>query len=143
MFRTTASRAVPRSLPSRNVAVSRNSVASKVLRASLKTSVRSESLSRPLALALREPLKRSVVRYQSGTAYQAANFVKGLSKEAEKGYGEEKIAPVPDQVSTESTIHPVQGEVGMPAEEQDVDMMAGIRSDFVSQTTHRDVNGGD
>ena len=135
MFRTTAARAAPRALRTLNVAATRNTLVSGVLRASLKTSATPLTSSGPLSLALREPLKRSVVRYQSGTAYQQASFVKGLSKEAEEAYGNEKLVPVPEEVSVDSSVHPITGEVGKDAEaEENVDMMAGIRNDFVSHS---------
>lgn len=58
--------------------------------------------------------------------------MKGLSKEAEKAYSQEKLAPVPGEVSTTSTIHPaVSGEVKSEEGEKDEDMMAGIKNDFV------------
>lgn len=75
-------------------------------------------------------MKTYLVRYQ--TSYQASSFVKGLSKEAEKAYSEEKLAPVPGEVSETSSIHPaVSGEVKSDEGERDVEMMGGIKSDFV------------
>jgi hypothetical protein len=55
-------------------------------------------------------------------------------KKAEEDLGKVKLGATPQIVSSSSSIHPVQGEVGGVQEEQEVDMMAGIRSDFVRQT---------
>ena len=135
MFRTTAIRAIPRSSSLRSPATLKNSAVSNVLKANLRTSSKPNTTSNVLSVALRQPLQKSLVRYQSGTAYQAASFVKGLSKEAEAGYGQEKLAAPPqEQVTVDSSVHPVTGEVGQDAAEQDVDMGAGIRNDFVRCT---------
>ena len=94
-------------------------------------------MARPLAIIVRDPSQTSLVRH--ATTYQAASFVKGLSKEAEAAYQKEKLAPEPEEVSTVSSIHPVNSEVKSDAVEQDVDMTASIRSDFVCspQTNNR------
>jgi len=64
----------------------------------------------------------SLVRYQStlGT----------IDKEAEAAYAKEKLEPTPLEVTTGSTVRHTTYEVGVPQEEQEVDMMAGIKSDF-------------
>ena len=125
MFRTGASRALPRSL---RFTTPRNLTLQNALNASLRTSSKP---SRPLALALHEPLKKSLVRYQSGAAYQQPTFVKGLNKKAEAAYLQEVLAPTPSEVSTASSIHPITSEARTDQGEPDVDMGAGIRSDFV------------
>jgi hypothetical protein len=133
MFRTTAhaTRTVPRTLlRTANVPSSRPTVVPNVLKAALKTSAKSLTPAGPLSLALREPLKRSLVRYQS-TAYQAASFAKGLSKEAEAAYLEEKLAPEPAEVSSSSSVHQIRHEKGVDNVEEDIDMTASIKSDFV------------
>lgn len=50
---------------------------------------------------------------------------------AEAEYAKQKIQAVPEVVSTESTIHNVTSETATPPPEEDVDMMEGIRNDFV------------
>ena len=84
-------------------------------------------------MALRQPLQTAVVRYQSGTAYQQKSFIKGRDTKAEQSWAQEKLGPLPVEVSEASSIHPaISGEVGMPAQEEEIDMMGGIKSDFVS-----------
>lgn len=84
-------------------------------------------------------MQKALVRYATNNAgsYDRAK--------AEADLGKQLISAGHEGVSTESSIHPVTGEVGLHQEEQEVDMMAGIRSDFVglffinemlSQTNH-------
>lgn len=71
-------------------------------------------------------MQKALVRYATNNAYAYD------TKKAEETLGKQIIKPVHGEgVSTESSIHPVTGEVGLKEEEHDVDMMAGIRSDFV------------
>ena len=53
-------------------------------------------------------------------------------KEVEEAYQKLLLPATPSLVSTDSSVHHIQGEVGADNQDQDVDMMAGIRSDFVS-----------
>lgn len=124
MFRTAASR----SIQSLRAQAPRTSISSAVQRAALRTSAR--PLARPgaLSLAVRNPLQNSLVRYE--TTYQKAAFAKSRDNKAEEAYGNEVLKPNAEIVSTASSIHPVTGEVG-GAHEEDVDMTASIRSDFV------------
>lgn len=126
MFRTSATRAVPASLTALRVPVT----GSTILRASLKTSTRPVKSSRILALAVRQPLQQSLVRYAS----DRSKIVGTRDVEGEKRRGEEKVVAIPDLVSTGSSVHPVVGEVGADQADQDVDMAAGIKSDFVSES---------
>ena len=122
----TAFRTLPRSLKSTSP------LASNVLRAPLRTSAKPLKPAGPLSLALRQPLKTALIRYQSGTAYQQKSFVKGRDTKAEQAWAQEKLVPLPVEVSEDSSIHPaISGEVGGPVVEEDVDMMGGIKSDFV------------
>lgn len=123
MFRTAASRSI-QSLRAQA------SISSTVQRAALRTSA--QPLARPgtLSLALRQPLQKSLVRYE--TTYQKANFAKSRDNKAEESYGKELLQPVPALVSTSSSVHPVTSEVGGPAHEEEIDMTASIRGDFVS-----------
>lgn len=77
-----------------------------------------------LALALRRSPVKALVRYQSS---------RGLFdiKAAELELQNQKLEPIPEVVSTESSIHNVSSETATPAQQEDVDMMGGIRSDFV------------
>ena len=126
----TAFRGLPRSTrPLSSTAAFRGSV----LRASLRTSAKPLNPSGSLSLALRQPLQTALVRYQSGTAYQQKSFIKGRDTKAEQAWARETIGALPVEVSETSSIHPaISGEVGQPAQEEEVDMMGGIKSDFVS-----------
>lgn len=126
MFRTSASR----SIQSLRAQATRPHIPSTMLRAALRTSAKPAARPGALSLVLRQPLQKSLVRYE--TTYQKANFPKARDNKAEKSYSEEMIGPLPDLVSTESSIHPVTGEVGGVPHEEEVDMTASIRSDFVS-----------
>lgn len=53
------------------------------------------------------------------------------TKAAEKALRTQKINATPELVSSSSSIHPINSEHGQGEQEQDIDMMAGIRSDFV------------
>jgi hypothetical protein len=53
-------------------------------------------------------------------------------KQAEAKYAKEEIKPMPELVSSTSSIHPFMGEVGGEPPHQEVDMSAGIKSDLVS-----------
>jgi len=134
LFRTTAARSIPRSLSTISTANSRSVLSNNAFRAHLNTLTRPSKASKPLALVLRKPFVTSLVRYQR-------TGITG-GKEIEEAYAKEKVPSTPEIVSTESSIHHVQGEVGVDNDEHDVDMMAGIRSDFntIKETfTLRDV----
>ena len=45
---------------------------------------------------------------------------------------QEKIVPHPSDVTATSSVHEVFHEKGVPEEEPDIDMLAGIKSDLVS-----------
>lgn len=71
-------------------------------------------------------MQKALVRYATNNAYAYD------TKKAEETLGKQLIKAGHDSVSTDSSIHPITGEVGAAKEEEhDVDMMAGIRSDFV------------
>lgn len=126
MFRTTATRSVQ----SLRAQASRTPITSTALRASLRTSAK--PLTRPgaLSLALRNPVQKSLIRYE--TTYQRSNFPKSRDNKAEEAYGREMVGAEPALVSTESSIHPVTGEVGGAPHEEEVEMTGAIKSDFVS-----------
>jgi len=78
-----------------------------------------------MALTTVQPMQKSLVRYATNNAWAYD------TKKAEAELGKQLISPAHEVVSTSSSIHPVTGEVGVKEEEHDVDMMAGIRGDFV------------
>jgi hypothetical protein len=68
---------------------------------------------------------KALVRY----AHNAHAY--DISK-AEKSLQEKILQPIPEQVSSDSSTRQVTGEVqSKAADYEEVDMMAGIRSDFV------------
>lgn len=96
--------------------------------AAFKSSARQIKISPILALTTQQPIQKSLVRYAS------SKVVLGRDNEREKALQGEKVFAMPELVSSSSTSHPViSGEVGgQPEQEPDVDMMAGVKSDFVS-----------
>ena len=52
-----------------------------------------------------------------------------LKREAE--LAKEKLVAIPEQVSIESSVRHTTSEIGVEQPEPDVDMMAGIKGDFV------------
>jgi hypothetical protein len=130
MFRTTAARSVQ----SLRAQTSRAPTTSHLLRAALRTSAKPSVRPGTLSLALRKPVPKSLIRYE--TTYQKPDFPKGRDPKAEEKYGREMLAPEPALVSTASSVHPVTGEVGGTPHEEEVDMTASIRSDFVSMNEY-------
>ena len=125
LFRTTAARSIPRSLSTITTTNSRSLLSNNALRAPLNTFARSTKAPSRLSLVPRKPLATSLVRYQHN--------ISGITggKSFEEAYSKEKLPVTPEIVSTQSSVKPVKSEVGVANEDQDVDMMAGIRSDFV------------
>jgi len=80
-----------------------------------------------LSLTVARAVPKSLVRY----AHNAGSY--DIAK-AEKMLGEQILKPMPETVSSDSSLRHVTGEVKVQDEEHDVDMMAGIRSDFVGLT---------
>lgn len=125
MFRTTAARAVPKSLASLRTPSSRILVSRIAQQAAFKTAARPVKASPILALAVQQPLQKSLVRYASNKVYTR-------DLEREKALRDEKVLAIPDLVATDSSVHHTFSELGKEEPEKDVDMMAGVRSDFVS-----------
>jgi hypothetical protein len=125
LFRTTAARSIPRSLSTITTANSRSVLSNNAFRAPLNTLAGSSKAPIRRSLVPRKPLATSLIRYQHN--------VSGITggKSFEDAYAKEKVAATPQLVSTESSIHNVRAETGVDIDEHDVDMMAGIKSDFV------------
>jgi hypothetical protein len=122
MIRPTALRSLQRSLASYNVCVARSAWRGAAFKAQLSPSVVSAaSTPKRMSLAIRKPLTTSLVRYQST-----------IDRAAEAEYAKRILEPEPAMVSTGSSVRHVTGEKGADDPEPDVDMMAGIRGDFVS-----------
>ena len=128
MLRTSAARTIPRSFTSLQAPSARTSALNHVLRASLKTSARPARASRILAVTAFRSTPKALIRYQ----HIAANY--DIAK-AEKAYHDKILKPIdPDHISAGSSTRHVTNEMAQPtrsADDEDVDMMAGIRSDFV------------
>ena len=76
-----------------------------------------------LALATSKPFGTSLLR--------CAQTIDKIDKKHEDQLEHEKIVPHPAEVSTISSVHQVFHEKGVDDPEQDVDMLAGIKSDWV------------
>jgi len=79
-----------------------------------------------LAMSAYRPTVTSLVRSYA----TIPGVTRDSNKEHEVAQG--KLAADPALVSSSSSTHAVFSEVGTEAKEEDVDMMAGIRSDLVS-----------
>ena len=124
-FRTTAARSIPRSLSTITSANTRSLLKNHAFRAPLNTLARPSRAANRLSLVPRKPFATSLIRYQHN--------VSGITggKIVEDAYSKEKLPETPALVSAESSVHHVRDEVGVENDERDVDMMAGIKSDFV------------
>ncbi|SMQ48610.1 unnamed protein product [Zymoseptoria tritici ST99CH_3D1] len=116
MFRSGASRSLLRSLNASQQPALRP--VQRQLTSQLCTIAR-----RPQVLAMARPLAMQLARAQYAT-------VNKIDTKAEAAIGKERL-PVDSGVSTDSSVHPVFGEVGGAAErEDDTDMMAGVKNDL-------------
>lgn len=70
-------------------------------------------------------MQKSLVRYASSVPHPTRD------KDAEARLAAAKISAHPELVSVQSSESNIPGETAAERTEQDVDMMAGIRSDFV------------
>lgn len=59
-----------------------------------------------------------------------------IDRQHEEEFGKKKLESHPDEVTTDSSVRPVISEIGDggKGKDNDVDMMAGIKSDIVSVT---------
>ena len=127
MMRTGAPRALLRPLtktPTPSLRLVHNAALRQTTAVLAKNTVVPRSV-KPLALAA----------YRSNTALiRSYAAVPGTTRNPQKEqvFLQGKLQPDPDAVTTMSSIHPVLGEVGEGQEEQDTDMMAGVRHDIVS-----------
>jgi hypothetical protein len=130
LFRTTAARSIPRALSNVTTTNSRSLLNNNAFRAPLNTLARPTRASARLSLVPRKPLATSLVRYQHN--------VTGITggKAVEEAYAKEKLPVTPQTVSASSSVHGVRPGAGAENEEHDVDMMAGIKSDFVCPIGH-------
>lgn len=84
---------------------------------------------RSLALAFQNRLYTPFTRYAST---QPGDSIGHINKAQEKAVGKERLQAHPAEVTAVSTAHPVFEETkSEEPEEEDVDMLAGVKSDFV------------
>ena len=91
-------------------------------------SLASGSQDRPsLALVSHKPLSTFIQRYST----HPSSPIDKIDKKHEEVVEHERLEVHPDQVSETSSVHEIFHEKGVPDEEKDVDMLAGIKSDLV------------
>lgn len=86
------------------------------------------------SLALRRPQVAQLAPIQA--AFLRRNISEKIpesQKKVETKYGQEKIKPTPEIVSTTSSTHPIFSEVATETPVQEIDMMAGVKHDVVSK----------
>jgi hypothetical protein len=126
MIRPTALRSLRGALPSSNASVSRASWRGTAFKSrSTQQSSVGKSTKR-MSLAIRSPVITSLVRHRS-------TVPKGTDPEVYEVYMQEKLQAQPELVSSGSSVRHTTYEVGTEDPEPDIDMMAGIRSDWVSR----------
>jgi len=134
MMRTGASRALlrPFATPTSNRARFAHNIAQRSLFGQ-QNSVAGKKL-QPLALTAFRGANTALVRNY------ASSVVPGSTQDIgkEKKLAEEPLASSPQFVSSDSSTHPVFSEHGTKQQEDDVDMMAGIKHDLVSASVGRE-----
>jgi len=78
-----------------------------------------------LAISAFRPITTSLVR-----SYASASVVRNVDREKE--LQQMKLGADPELVSSSSSVHALNSELGAEQKEEDVDMMAGINHDMVS-----------
>ena len=134
-FRAPAVRSVPRTLTSFNAVPYRFSIGNNVFKANLSSLSKPTRSPRAFALSVYQPTPKALTRY----AHTKIMSVKE-AREHEAVLAKERLPAYPALVSTESSMHPINSEIDTEEPEKDVDMMAGIRSDFV-RCAFEKVNG--
>lgn len=131
MFRTVAVRAIPSTFGTLRTPATRLNIARIAQQAAYRTSSRTTKTSSILAVAIQKPISKSLIRYASTAA--ESKIVLGQDVEGEKKILGEKVVALPDLVAVDSSVHKLTSEVGNPQQQEDVDMMAGVKSDFVRE----------
>ena len=128
MLRSGVSRSAFRALSSASsTASSRTSFTASQFSSKLCT------LSRERPMALAKPLTMALARHQSqGPPYDR------VDASAEKKLAEKRLKGSPETVSSTSSTHALFAEVGVEEkQEKDTDMMAGVKSDLVGNSSIR------
>jgi len=133
MFRSAAPRSLLRSLTTAGPVTTASPFrAQQLLRSQLCT------VSRVSPLAPTRPLAAktlALVRYQSGTPRDRKPMDE-INAQHESEVAKEKLEVNPDAVSTTSSIHPFNSEIGQASkpkkkDDDDTEMLGGVKSDLV------------
>jgi hypothetical protein len=122
MLRPLALRSFRGALPSCNAIVARSQLRGASFRTPLNAQACVAKASKRLSLTVQNPYITSLIRHQS-------TIDKGSQDVMKKGVQPE---PKPELVSTTSSVRHITDELVAEETEPDVDMMAGIKSEFVS-----------
>ena len=101
---------------------------------SAANSARASGVRSPLTknLAVRKPSSLALtLRKPSSTYLQRYSTYDKPDKKHEEEVENERLEPHPEEISATSSVHQVFHEKGVEEPEKDVDMLAGVKSDFV------------
>lgn len=129
MFRTVAVRAIPNTFGTLRTPAQRLNLARIAQQAAYRTSSKTTRTTPILAIAVQKPISKSLIRYASTAA--ESKIPLGQDVEGEKKILSQKVEALPDLVAVDSSVHHITSEIGNPTQSEDVDMMAGVKSDFV------------
>jgi len=133
MLRNPASRAVFRSFTNAGAKPARPTINGALQRPQLTSQLCTLSARSPqrIGVALNRPVITPFLR-QASTA-QPPHFDKPNTN-AEDKIAHQKLEAHPELVSSTSSIHPLNSEIGVPEPEKEVDMLAGMKSDLVPRS---------
>jgi hypothetical protein len=129
MLRTAPARSIVQSLAKQHVSiVSRRapSIGISSFRSILTSPSICEKRPQRFALAFHRPATTSLQRYATATKPLSDK----IDKKSEAAIAKKKLEPHPDEVSVDSSV--VQAIDMGSAKDRDVDMLAGVKADFVS-----------
>jgi len=133
MLRNPASRAILRSFANVGAKPARPMINGALQRPQLASQLCTLSSKRPqrIAVALNRSVTATFQRHASSA--QPPHFDK-VNTKAEDKLAHQKLEAHPELVSSTSSIHPLNSEIGVQEQEKEVDMLAGMRSDLVLET---------
>ncbi|KAK3079177.1 hypothetical protein LTS18_005549 [Coniosporium uncinatum] len=129
MLRNPASRAILRSFANVGAKPARPMINGALQRPQLASQLCTLSSKRPqrIAVALNRSVTATFQRHASSA--QPPHFDK-VNTKAEDKLAHQKLEAHPELVSSTSSIHPLNSEIGVQEQEKEVDMLAGMRSDL-------------
>lgn len=132
MFRAGVNRIALQALRAPAPQAARYTLNAAAQRAQLSTRTTALAERRPQAVqaALPRPVALALLRRHAST-------VDHIDKKAEDAAAHKKMKPHPEIVSSTSSVHPLTREVGIANPEDDIDMMAGVKSDLVRSRSDR------